>query len=125
MAIHHGVTVPGDVQASIDAANDLGEQVVELTPQHGGTATPLKSGAVIPVTPGGIPADVGPGGRHGDHAVEGHSRRAAQRLAGRPGHRAERAFGDLRTIVSASTVFSQEFLAFQQQFRPCWPTHLR
>ncbi|HEX3564040.1 MAG TPA: MlaD family protein, partial [Acidimicrobiales bacterium] len=59
MAIKHGVKVPGDVQASIDAANDLGEQVVELTPQHGGTGTPLKSGAVIPVTPGGIPADVG------------------------------------------------------------------
>ncbi len=117
MAIHHGVTVPGDVQASIDAANDLGEQVVELTPQHGGTATPLKSGAVIPVTPGGIPADVGqvvgtattllkaiPAGQLNALLAD-----LATALKGRS--------GDLRTIVSASTVFSQEFLAFQQQFR--------
>ena len=117
MAINHGVTVPGDVRASIDAANDLGEQVVELTPQHGGTAKPLTSRAVIPVAPGGIPADVGkvvgsattllraiPAGRL--NALLGD---LATALKGRS--------GDLRQIISASTVFSQEFLAFQQQFR--------
>lgn len=117
MAIKHGVSVPSDVQASIDAANDLGEQVVELTPQHGGTGKPLSSGAVIPVAAGGVPADVGkvvgtattllkaiPAGQLNTLLAE-----LATSLKGRS--------GDLRTIISASTVFSQEFLAYQQQFR--------
>ena len=32
MAINPGVSVPSNVTASIDVANDLGEQVIELTP---------------------------------------------------------------------------------------------
>jgi phospholipid/cholesterol/gamma-HCH transport system substrate-binding protein len=117
MAIKHGVNVPGDVQASIDAANDLGEQVVELTPQHGGTAQPLTSGAVIPAAPGGIPADVGKVVGTATTLLKaipaGQLNALLAELATALNGRSE----DLRTIVSASTVFSQEFLAYQQQFR--------
>ena len=116
MAIKHGVEVPGDVQASIDAANDLGEQVVELTPQHGGTAKPLTSGAVIPVARVESPPT---SGRWSDRPRRccGPFPPGSSTPAGRPGNGAEGASGDLRQIVSASTVFSQEFLAYQNQFR--------
>lgn len=117
MAIKHGVDVPGDVQASIDAANDLGEQVVELTPQHGGTAKPLTSGAVIPVTPGGIPADVGKVVGTATTLLQAIPAGQLNALLGDLATALKGRSGDLRTIVSASTIFSQEFLAYQQQFR--------
>ncbi|MGH9006604.1 MAG: MlaD family protein, partial [Acidimicrobiales bacterium] len=53
MAINPGVAVPSNVTASIDVANDLGEQIVELTP-GAKAAPPLRSGAVVPST-GNIP----------------------------------------------------------------------
>jgi phospholipid/cholesterol/gamma-HCH transport system substrate-binding protein len=117
MAIKHGVNVPGDVQASIDAANDLGEQVVELTPQHGGTAKPLTSGAVIPAAPGGIPADVGKVVGTATTLLKAIPAGQLNALLGDLATALKGRSGDLRTIVSASTVFSQEFLAYQQQFR--------
>jgi virulence factor Mce-like protein len=117
MAIKHGVEVPGDVQASIDAANDLGEQVVELTPQHGGTAKPLTSGAVIPVAPGGIPADVGKVVGSATTLLRAIPAGQLNALLGDLATALQGRSGDLRQIVSASTVFSQEFLAYQNQFR--------
>jgi phospholipid/cholesterol/gamma-HCH transport system substrate-binding protein len=117
MAIKHGVNVPGDVRASIDAANDLGEQVVELTPQHGGTAKPLTSGAVIPVAPGGIPADVGKVVGSATTLLRAIPAGQLNALLGDLATSLKGRSGDLRTIVSASTIFSQEFLAYQQQFR--------
>ena len=116
MAIDHGVTVPGDVVASIGIANDLGEQVVELTPRHGGHAAPLRSGAMIPVSRSGVPVQVGqvvaeatrllrdvPAGKLNELLRE-----LAQALRGQA--------GNLRTIVSASTAFSRQFLRYQRQF---------
>jgi virulence factor Mce-like protein len=117
MAIKHGVDVPADVQASIDAANDLGEQVVELTPQHGGTAKALTSGAVIPVEPGGIPADVGKVVGTATTLLKAIPAGQLNALLGDLATALKGRSGDLRTIVSASTIFSQEFLAYQQQFR--------
>ncbi|HVX23233.1 MAG TPA: MCE family protein [Acidimicrobiales bacterium] len=116
MAIDHGTRVPGDVVASIDLANDLGEQVVELTPAHGGTAPPLRPGAVIPVTDNGVPAEVGrvvaAATRLLDAIPAGNLDKLLAELATALRGRAQ----DLRTIVSASTTFSQEFLAYQRQF---------
>lgn len=115
MAIDHGVVVPSDVVASIGIANDLGEQVVELTPHHGGRVAPLRSGAVIPVRRSGVPVQVGqvvalatrllrdvPAGTLNDLLRE-----LAQALQGQS--------GNLRTIVSASTAFSRQFLRYQHQ----------
>ena len=116
MAINHGTRVPGDVVASIDLANDLGEQVVELTPAHGGTAKSLQAGAVIPVTAKGIPVQVGHVVTAATKLLEaipaGNLNKLLAELATALAGRAQ----DLRTIVSASTTFSQEFLAYQQQF---------
>jgi virulence factor Mce-like protein len=116
MDIHPGTKVPGDVRSSIQIANDLGEQVVDLVPAHGGTAPALKSGANVPVSPDQIPANVGqvvdsatrllraiPGGDLNKLIAD-----LAVSLKGRA--------TDLRTIISAGTTFSQEFVAFQQQF---------
>src|SRR3984885_10982801 len=59
MDIHPGTQVPGDVRSSIQIANDLGEQVVDLVPAHGGTAPALRSGDSVPAAPNQIPANVG------------------------------------------------------------------
>ena len=59
MAIDPGVRVPGDVAAEIDVANPLGEQEIDLVPQRGGQRADLRPGAVVPVAPGGAPADIG------------------------------------------------------------------
>jgi virulence factor Mce-like protein len=116
MDIHPGTRVPGDVRSSIQIANDLGEQVVDLVPAHGGTAPSLKSGANVPVAPDQIPANVGqvvdaatrllqaiPGGNLNELIAD-----LATSLQGRA--------TDLRTIISAGTTFSQEFVAYQKQF---------
>jgi len=116
MAINPGVTVPGDVTASIDIANDLGEQVVELTPGHARGDPPLADGAVIPTSKHSIPVSVGqvvgaavrmlraiPPGK-----LNSLLSTLATALNGQAGH--------LREFISASSDFSKEFLAYQRQF---------
>lgn len=116
MSINHGVRVPSDVVASIGIANDLGEQVVELTPRHGGDVAPLRSGALVPVARNDVPVQVGvvvaeatkllraiPPGKLNDLLSE-----LAQALQGES--------GNIRTIISASTAFSQRFLRYEHQF---------
>jgi virulence factor Mce-like protein len=115
MTIKPGVVVPDDVVASIGVANDLGEQVVELSPRHGGSVPPLRSGALVPVERSAVPVQVGqvvasatkllraiPAGRLNQLLAE-----LATALQGRA--------GDLRTIVAASTSFSQQLLRYQEQ----------
>ncbi|MGH9047504.1 MAG: MlaD family protein, partial [Acidimicrobiales bacterium] len=115
MAINPGVKVPDNVTASIDVANDLGEQVVELTP---GTraAPPLRSGAVIPST-GDVPVDIG---KVVTAAVKLLKAIPAGDLNSLLGDLATGLRGEgnnLRTIVASSTEFSKEFLAYQNQFK--------
>jgi virulence factor Mce-like protein len=116
MDIHPGTKVPGDVRSSIQIANDLGEQVVDLVPAHGGTAPALTSGANVPAAPNQIPANVG-------QVVDA----ATRLLRAIPGNNLNELIGDLatslrgratdlRTIVAAGTTFSQEFVAYQKQF---------
>ena len=116
MNIHPGTKVPGDVRSSIQIANDLGEQVVDLVPAHGGTASPLRSGDSVPAAPDQTPANVG---QVVDAATKllraipaGDLNKLISELAVSLKGRA----GDLRTIVSAGTTFSEEFVAYQRQF---------
>lgn len=117
MAINHGVKIPGDVAAEIEIANTLGEQQIDLVPQHGATGPPLRAGAVIPVAPGGAPADIG-------QVIS----TATQFLAAIPvddlnnllQETAEALNGNaanVHTIITSGTQFAQEFLAFQQAFK--------
>jgi virulence factor Mce-like protein len=119
MVLQPGQKVPDDVTASIDIANALGQQEVDLVPRPGASADspPLRNGAMVPPTPGGQPADVGtvvkeatallaaipPG------ALNSLLHQLALALAGNG--------ANLRTIASASALFSQEFLSYQQQFQ--------
>ncbi|MDA8359468.1 MAG: MCE family protein [Actinomycetota bacterium] len=116
MSIDHGVSIPSNVVAGIDIANDLGEQVVELTPRSGRSDPPLRDNAVIPVAPDSVPADVGQvvasATRLLDAIPSGNLNALLADLATALQNRA----GDLRTIVSAGTTFSQEFLQYQTQF---------
>jgi virulence factor Mce-like protein len=111
-----GVKVPGDAVASVDLANALGEQQIDLVPAHGGRAPALQDGAVVPVNPNGLPASVGrlvqvatqlfnaiPPGDLNSVLHE-----LAVALKGRG--------ADLRTINDAGRAFAQEFLAYQTQF---------
>ena len=117
MALDPGSRVPGDVAARIEVANPLGEQQIDLVPQHGGTAPPLVNGARVPMAPGGGPADIG-------QVVAA----ATRLLAAIP-------VGDLNTVLHQTAValdgraaavralindgqqFSQEFVGYQHAFR--------
>ncbi|MHB1712076.1 MAG: MCE family protein [Acidimicrobiales bacterium] len=117
MSINPGVRIPGDVAASVQIANTLGEQQIDLEPQHGGTAPPLKSGALIPVAPGGAPADIGQVIATATHLLKAIPvndlnsvlHQAAIALNGRS--------GDVRTIITSGQQFAHEFLAYQQAFK--------
>lgn len=117
MAINPGVQVPGNVVASIDIANDLGQQVVELTPRPGPRSAPLTSGAVVPVAARSVPVSIGDVVNRAvkllDAVPPGKLNSLLATLA-----TALRGQGqNLRTFISASTRFSQEFLASEAQFR--------
>lgn len=116
MNLDPAARVPNDVVASIGIANDLGEQVVELTPRHGGRVPPLRSGAIVPVDRSAIPVEVGqvvasatrllraiPAGRLNQLLSE-----LAQALRGQS--------DNIKTIISASTSFSRQFLRYRVQF---------
>ena len=112
-----GVDVPDDVVATVDLANALGEQQIDLRPTHGGKGRPLRDGDAVPVDPNGVPADVG-------HLVavatrildavpadqlNGLLHETAVALAGRG--------QDLRTLVEAGSAFDREVLAHQDELK--------
>lgn len=116
MHLDPGHSVPNDVAARITIANALGQQEMELVPQHAGAAPPLRNGAVVPAAADSLPADVG--------TVVAEATKLLQAIP--PGqlnsllHTLAVALNgngqNLKTIASASELFSQEFLAYQQQF---------
>lgn len=116
MELDPGRSVPDDVVASVDLANALGEQQVDLTPSHGGSVPVLRSGTTIPVNPNGVPASVSelvsvatkllnaiPPGDLNDVL---HQLAVALNGNGQ----------NLRTITDESQVFAQEFLQYQSEF---------
>jgi virulence factor Mce-like protein len=116
MAIHPGTDVPGDVYSSIQIANDLGEQVVDLVPTHGGTAPPLKSGDSVPAAANDIPANVGQVVAAATTLLKAIPAGNLNKLIGELAVSLKGRATDLRTLVSAGTTFNQEFVAYEQQF---------
>jgi phospholipid/cholesterol/gamma-HCH transport system substrate-binding protein len=116
MSINPGTSVPNDVQASVQIANDLGEQVVNLVPQHGGNAPNLKSGATVPAQPNQVPADVGAVVATATRLLQAIPANDLNKLIGELATALQGQAGNLRTLIDAGTTFSKEFVAYQQQF---------
>jgi virulence factor Mce-like protein len=116
MSINPGVGVPDDVQASVQIANDLGEQVVNLVPSHGGDAPDLKSGANVPVAPNQVPADVGQVVDSATKLLQAIPANQLNQLIGELATALQGQAGNLRTLIDAGTTFNKEFVAYQQQF---------
>jgi virulence factor Mce-like protein len=116
MRIYPGTSVPSDVQSSVQIANDLGEQVVNLVPTHDGTVPNLQSGATVPAAPNQIPADVGQVVATATHLLQAIPANDLNKLIGELATSLQGQAGNLRTLVSAGTTFSKEFVAYQQQF---------
>jgi len=116
MVLEPGKKVPDDVEASIVIANALGQQEVQLVPTRSGPARPLRDGAVVPASPDSTPADVGTVVAEATALLKaippGDLNTVLHQLAIALNDNG----GNLRTITSASELFSQEFLQYQQQF---------
>ena len=117
MAIDPGIEVPGNVRASIDIANDLGEQVVELTPSGHGPARPLVSGSTVPAVPNSLPVSIGEVVNRAVTLLEAIPPDKLNSLLATLATALRGNGANMRTFVLASTQFSREFLAYQQQFR--------
>jgi virulence factor Mce-like protein len=116
MSINPGTTVPNDVQSSVQIANDLGEQVVNLVPTRAGPAPALSSGADVPAAPNSVPADVGAVVASATRLLKAIPGNDLNKLIGELATALSGQAGNLRTLVSAGTTFSKEFVAYQQQF---------
>jgi virulence factor Mce-like protein len=116
MRINPGTTVPDDVQSSVQIANDLGEQVVNLVPSHAGAAAALKSGAEVPAAPDQVPANVGAVVASATRLLRAIPGEDLNKLIGELATSLSGRAGNLRTLISAGTTFSREFVAYQQQF---------
>jgi virulence factor Mce-like protein len=116
MRINPGTKVPDDVQSSVQIANDLGEQVVNLVPSRGGPAPALKSGANVPAAPNQVPANVGAVVASATRLLKAIPGNDLNKLIGELATSLAGQAGNLRTLVSAGTTFSKEFVAYQQQF---------
>ncbi len=116
MTIDPGVAVPGDVVADIGIANDLGEQVVELTPRGGGDVAPLRSGALVPVAKNDVPVQVGKVVALATRLLRAIPAGKLNQLLSELATGLRGQSGNLRTIVSAGTAFSRQFLRYQHQF---------
>jgi virulence factor Mce-like protein len=116
MSIDPGIRVPSDVQSSVQIANDLGEQVVNLVPSHPGPAPTLASGATVPAAPNQVPADVGAVVASATRLLRHIPANNLNKLIGELSTSLAGQAGNLRTLISAGTTFSKEFVAYQNQF---------
>ena len=116
MRIDPGTKVPDDVQSSVQIANDLGEQVVNLVPSHGGPVPALASGADVPAAPDQVPANVGAVVASATRLLQAIPAGNLNKLIGELATSLAGQAGNLRTLISAGTTFSKEFVAYQQQF---------
>jgi virulence factor Mce-like protein len=116
LRIDPGTKVPDDVQSSVQIANDLGEQVVNLVPSHSGPVPALASGADVPAAPDQIPANVGAVVASATRLLQAIPAGNLNKLIGELATSLTGQAGNLRTLISAGTTFSKEFVAFQQQF---------
>jgi phospholipid/cholesterol/gamma-HCH transport system substrate-binding protein len=116
MSVYPGIKVPNDVQASVQIANDLGEQVVNLVPAHAGLTPDLQSGANVPAAPNQTPADIGAVVASATRLLQAIPANDLNTLIGELATALQGQAGNLRTLIDAGTTFSKEFVAYQQQF---------
>jgi virulence factor Mce-like protein len=116
MSINPGIKVPSNVQASVQIANDLGEQVVNLVPAQHTDPHTLRSGANVPAQPNEVPADVGQVVATATKLLQAIPANDLNKLIGELATSLAGNAGNLRTLVDAGTTFSKEFVAYQQQF---------
>jgi virulence factor Mce-like protein len=116
MRINPGTAVPDDVQSSVQIANDLGEQVVNLVPSRGGSVPALTSGSEVPAAPNQVPANVGAVVASATRLLQAIPGGDLNKLIGELATSLAGQAGNLRTLISAGTTFSKEFVAYQQQF---------
>jgi virulence factor Mce-like protein len=117
MVLQPGTKVPSDVAASVQIANALGQQEVDLVPSHVSADPPLEDGATIPAAPSSAPADVGTVVAEATRFLEAIPPGALNSLLHSLAQALQGNGANLRTIASASELFSQEFLAYEQQFQ--------
>ena len=125
MSIDPGVEVPRDVQSSVQIANDLGEQVVNLVPAHGGSVPDLQSGATVPAAPNQVPADVGAVVASATRLLRAIPADDLNTLIGELATSLAGRAGDLRTLISAGTTFSRSSSPTSSNSPSCWPTRRR
>ena len=116
MSINPGISVPSNVEASVQIANDLGEQVVNLVPKQNTDPHTLQSGANVPAQPNQVPADVGQVVATATKLLQAIPANDLNKLIGELATALQGNAGNLRTLVDAGTTFSKEFVAYQQQF---------
>jgi phospholipid/cholesterol/gamma-HCH transport system substrate-binding protein len=116
MSINPGIDVPSNVRASVQIANDLGEQVVNLVPKTGTDPHTLKSGSNVPAQPNQVPADVGQVVATATRLLQAIPANDLNKLIGEISASLQGNAGNLRTLIDAGTTFSKEFVAYQQQF---------
>lgn len=116
MTIEPGATVPRNVEATIDLANDLGEQQIDLVVHGQGSAQGVLDGQTIPAVPDALPTDVGKVVQTVSQLlaaipVKDLDTVLAQGAAALQGRAAA-----IDELVAASRQFSAELLSYQQQF---------
>ena len=116
MVLQPGKKVPDDVAASVVIANALGQQEVQLVPTGSGPAPALRDGAVVPASPNSTPADVGTVVAEATSLLKAIPPADLNTVLHELAVALQNNGGNLRTITSASELFSQEFLQYQQQF---------
>lgn len=142
MTIHPGEHVPADVAARVVIGNALGQQEVELVPRGPTASGPvtaavtsasgrhprvagtaehrvgvLRNGEVLPVAHDSAPANVGKLVAEATSILHAIPAGALDSLLHQAALAVSGEADNLKTITSASAVFSEEFLAYQDQFR--------
>ncbi|HSZ36101.1 MAG TPA: MCE family protein [Acidimicrobiales bacterium] len=116
MSINPGISVPSNVQASVQIANDLGEQVVNLVPKQHTDPHTLASGSNVPAQPNEVPADVGQVVETATKLLQAIPANDLNKLIGELATSLQGNAGNLRTLIDAGTTFNKEFVAYEQQF---------
>lgn len=129
MSVDPSQHVPADVAARVVIGNDLGQQEVALVPRPAdptaaGRADPpgrrrqtLHSGQVLPVAANPEPASIGQVVAEATRIIDAIPPGQLNDLLHQAALAVNGQADNLRTIASASAAFSQEFLAYQQQFQ--------
>jgi virulence factor Mce-like protein len=117
VALDHGVTIPSDVEARVIRASPVGEQRIDFVPTKGGTAAPLRNGAVVPTAPNAEPPVVSDVVDVTVKLLEAIPADQLNILIHETAVALQGRSDDIRSLVETSDAFSQEFLAHEQGFR--------